>query len=359
MNTGVPKLYFEPYEEPALWLDTHRRGEVVGWKCCSTCGAEGGSRSSYESENALLPQRPTGPPATEAAPHHIIRVQEGVVEAWASRRLQFGAKDWQVEFRTELTEALQSLEAADDQLLHGTFLSSSRESFDAENVLFYNLERTACLGRACRTGLRFERGFEPPPVPPRRLALADNYHRYELAPLDSRYRYWSEGSVVARIKTQPFGPVSALTKPAIVWYASKTGEVEVLAGAVLPESYGVRAWLAAPSSDPPNPAAVIKPLLDGLVSALHRHNEPGSLGEISEPIARQVGIAPDAAGKALIDRTGAVLGPRRLAWRWGQEGVQWNPADDRCVVGDLVLVGGSRGGLWSASAQVFPVEYLR
>ena len=357
MNTGVPKLYFEPGEDPISWLNANRRGEGVGWKRCGTCGGQPGSAATGGLQHGPLGQGTAGPPATGAAPHHIVRVRDGVVEAWASRRLQFGAKGWQVELRTELAEALQSLEAADGQLLHGTFLSASRESFDVENALFYNLERTACFARACRTGLRFERGFERPPGAPRGLALADSYHRYELVPVDIGYRHWLEGATLARITTRPFGPANALTKPAIVWHASRTGKVEALAEPGLPESYGMRVWLSPPSTDPPNPAAVIKPLIDGLVSALHYHDEPSSLAEISERIARQVGIAADTAGAALTDRTDAVLGPRRLAWRWGEDGVQWNPADDRCVVGDVILASASQDGLWNARAEVFGVEY--
>lgn len=112
--------------------------------------------------------------------------------------------------------------------------------------------------------------------------------------------------------------------------------------------YGVRIALDVPHGPRPNLAAIIKPLIDGIVAGLHSHNQPWTLSELAEIVGRDAGITREAAAHELASEDGAILGPRRLLWKRAG-GVQWNPADDRCVVGDLILHSANTND-WSVSA---------
>ena len=93
------------------------------------------------------------------------------------------------------------------------------------------------------------------------------------------------------------------------------------------------------------PAKIIKPLVDGVIAALHTHDGT-ALADVSDRLRAQLpgSDASDIAqlpgsdasdiAQRLVDDDAAVLGPRRLVWPRAS-GVQWNPADDLCVALEL------------------------
>jgi hypothetical protein len=101
-------------------------------------------------------------------------------------------------------------------------------------------------------------------------------------------------------------------------------------------------------------AAVVKPLVDGVVAALHRH-DGSDLEELAARLARLHGIDPARSRARLMDPEGAVLGERRLLWRW-KDGVQWNPGDDACVLGEVWIDADAALGATMLSAEVFEVS---
>lgn len=73
-------------------------------------------------------------------------------------------------------------------------------------------------------------------------------------------------------------------------------------------------------------AGVVKPMLDGLVSALHRHD--GSRRDDLLPRLARLGD-PQQVWSALCAPAADVLGTRRLV-RPHETNIAWNPADKRC-----------------------------
>jgi hypothetical protein len=70
----------------------------------------------------------------------------------------------------------------------------------------------------------------------------------------------------------------------------------------------------------------MKPMVDGLISALHSHD-----GEVSDELVERLTrhwIGDNRVREELVDTRRAVLGTRVLV-RAGRAGVVWNPADDR------------------------------
>lgn len=98
----------------------------------------------------------------------------------------------------------------------------------------------------------------------------------------------------------------------------------------------------------------IKPLLDGLIAACHRH-----VGTETDVVAQRGADSlgqdfRDVAERLMTD-AGAVLGPRRFLWPW-RNSVQWNPADDRCVATAVHVVPDPDAAEPLVDAGVFPVS---
>ena len=79
-----------------------------------------------------------------------------------------------------------------------------------------------------------------------------------------------------------------------------------------------------------NLAAITKPLVDGVIAAFHAHDDPASLDLVASRVAAELGASVDEIRALLLEDRTAILGARRLLWPW-RDGVQWNPADDRCL----------------------------
>jgi hypothetical protein len=241
-------------------------------------------------------------------------------------------------------------------MLHASYLSPGRDPCDAENTVVYNIG-APCFRQPARNGIRFERGFGTGPPLPDGLPSATHYYRYEPADASATFRYWRRADRFARVESAGCGPLSEFTKVAAVWHATKTAATIRLdvPRIVLDTLFALSATVHCADDARPNPAAIIKPLFDGIIAALHFHDHP-IVDDIAERIGHSVGVDPDDVAALLSDPSEAVLGGRRLAWCWRQ-GVQWNPADDRCLAGDLIVLPPSLDAPpWSFAASLFSIE---
>jgi hypothetical protein len=86
-------------------------------------------------------------------------------------------------------------------------------------------------------------------------------------------------------------------------------------------------------------ASIVKPALDGIISAYHGHEGSDGLAEAQRLEAAGIGTA-ETLQKHLLDQRWAALGARRLVKPFGTKGVQWNPADEFCVYAHVTLMTG-------------------
>jgi hypothetical protein len=111
-----------------------------------------------------------------------------------------------------------------------------------------------------------------------------------------------------------------------VWHALKTGPIVVEGAPVLPtRAFGLRVVLRVPSGSLVASASVIKPVLDGVISALHAHDGTDVANVAARLTAQLGGTTPDTVRSLLCDERAAVLGTRRPVGR-PAHGAQWNPA---------------------------------
>lgn len=263
---------------------------------------------------------------------YAIRATDRSVDAWSTRRLQFEPKGWQVDFRNQLRQALGALDAGQG-FLEAAYTSPVRDRSDVENILFYNVG--SGFRTTTRRGVRFERSFDDPPPPPKPLAgVAAHHHHYELAAPGEPFLHWREEQVLAEFRRVPLPRLTPETKAGEIWLALAGAAADVNPPPVVPDAISVRVTLNLPAQVS-SAAALIKPLLDELISSLHAH-DGSHLAEISQRLAGQLSLPPDRVGEVLTDAQQAALGTRRLVHLFGT-GVQWNPADELCVACEVIL----------------------
>jgi hypothetical protein len=288
--------------------------------------------------------------AAPGPPYHIaVDPRAGSVAAWSTARLPFEPKGWMRAFRDELAGAVADLRAAPRQLLYAGYTSADRAFVDTENVLIYNLG-PGHFQEAARHGLRFERAYGAPRACPVPLnALPTHYYAYHLTGATTPLVAWSLGHPLARL-TAHFPEPGALRRPETAWYAAKTGTLTVLEPPTSElRSFALRVRVDVPDSAVVAPALLLKPLFDGILSALHSHDGTAA-AQVVARLAGRLGADPAQIHAYLHDGRGAILGRRRLVYLRAA-GLQWNPRDDACLVGELVLRPATAGGAWQVSAE--------
>lgn len=292
------------------------------------------------------------------SPEYVVRSgsRAGPVEAWAQRSLPFEPKGWQRRFREELCQALQCLRPPRGRVLCGSYQTAqeAQQPADVENLVFYNVG-SSCSTEATQWVLRFERRYGEPPQPPGfpgRPYL--HYYRYEFVPPDHPFTFWREGSVLARWRGVPCPALSSDSKPAKIWWSLRRSAQRVqTCGSSTSGHFGLRVVLDLTEDAIPNLASLTKPLSDGVVAAFHCCRKLD--GEVLRPLGHQLGVCPGEVRGALADCSTAALGERGKLVRLRGDGVQWDPADDRCVVGQLVRQDSDLHTTWQLSGELFTV----
>ena len=278
------------------------------------------------------------------SPHQAVSWSEDRRElcAVADTRLQFLSGEGKPTWVADLVRELQRFEPADDEVLHGTYASSVEADFDTENIVLGNVG-AACFAQSCKCGVRFERSFRLSPIATR--VGATHEQRYRLARLGEAFQDWQRGPLIATVGPVELERVSTDMSPALVWHAVHQGQVTI--HRIAPRERLVAELVLSGPTAGRNTASLIKPVLDGLLSALHRHSHPEVARDVAARIAPRVKANADVVFERLVSDRRAALGPRRFAWLRG-EGTQWGPADDLCVACEMRL--DRKAAEWSLSA---------
>ena len=286
---------------------------------------------------------------------YLVKQQAGVIEAWSSERLKFEVKDsWHRDFRDDLRRAIRRL-GGGESLIAATHGSVVREFCDTENILFYNVG-AGCFTEVARLGIRFERSFECPSPPGDRAAPALHYYRYERAAAGQPFLHWCEHEFLGDFSAVRLPRLTEQTKPVQVWFPVRRAVLDALPDAALErrslQPFTLRLRLQAPRPVP-QPARIIKPLLDGTTAAFQCH-DGSEFDEITRRLAVQLSTSAGEIASLLVASRMAPLGGGRLIVL-RSSGVQWQPGDDRCVACELVVEEGNadegyvlRGALWTA-----------
>ncbi len=278
------------------------------------------------------------------------------VELWSTERLPFEPGGRAKEMRNALRRTLREMPGHPDGVLHAVYASQEQGFVDVENILIYNVGSGA-FSHLCHRGLCFEWCFRAPPEPPCTFSVPPkHYHQYRVvAPENIRHK-WAATRTLASWQDVVCPAVHSDLKVAEVWQAMKQGCIRPAQDTKTPTHYGVEIVIQSPRTAAVNLAGVVKPLMDGVLSAFHLH-DGSNMAEVTIRVATALGTSEQAVAKMLGDEADAVLGETCLV-RIRGSGVQWCPADDDCVLGEIHLMTVTAGGPWSLSGRIFKVAPL-
>ncbi len=284
---------------------------------------------------------------------YVMRHIKGrCAEVWMHRRLPFEPSGHLLTLRRKLRDAVSTMAAGPDQLLESQYISTDEGFFDVDNVLLYNVG-TGSFAKAARQGIRFLRRTEtPPPVPAPSSACWPHFQRYELR--SASRPFLNDAHVVAECSFR-LKRLSSDLKPHDIWWAAKNGRWRTTG---TPSLEHRRFGLSVKAEGPPgnkNAAALVKPLFDGIISAMHVQQGPLD-EEGCRAVAEKLGVPVRNVTDGLCDDANAILGERDLLQSY-RNFVKWNPGDDACGAGELRLLAGS-GPDWRVHFRVlvFPTR---
>jgi len=268
---------------------------------------------------------------------YLVREREGAVEAWSSERLKFDVRDsWHRDFRDDLRRAIRTL-GGGESLLAATYGSIVHDSCDTENILFYNVG-AGCFTEVARLGIRFERHFDCPSPPDDLPIPALHHHRYERVEPGRLFLNVREHELLGEFSEVALPRLTEETKPAAVWLPVRRALLDAPHGTTSDrrslQPFALRLRLQAPRPRP-QPVRIIKPLLDGTIAAFQRH-DGSQLDAVAQRLAAQLSSSVAEITPLLVDPRVAPLGAARLVVLRAA-GVQWQPADDRCMACELMV----------------------
>jgi hypothetical protein len=237
----------------------------------------------------------------------------------------------QKRYREGIRNALWALRPSDGIL--ATYASSKvTRKFDTENLLFYNVGASP-FRHLAQKSLEFERSYSVP-LPPVSLSFeAAHYVKYEtrLGELDV------SGMVALPIlksgAVQLAGP-RELRKLAVLWWSFKPNIERTATEPWYSEDpFAVHLHVSAPASVVLNLADVVKPLIDGFISALHRYEGP-QLDAVAVRISSLLDVSVDDVRNQLLSVENAVLGTKAVPHLY-RKGLQWSPADHLLMAGKV------------------------
>lgn len=277
-----------------------------------------------------------------------------VVECWSFKRVPFEPKGWLYDMRESLKTAVGQLSVDSDRILSATYSSPIGELCDVENVLFYNIG-TGAFKSACRSGFLLERSFEKVLPPTERSKEYSHYQKYEFKTKNQQLLNWTIKNDLVSWDNLVFDKLVTSVKPHVFWRLFKESQVSVFVDDGYDGYYGIELELTMPKDSDVNFAAVVKPLLDGIISAFHSY-DGDQLAEITGRLgAVFTDVDHDYISEMMIDKKQSVLGNRCVLYPY-RNFVQWNPADDKCVVITLICKYVESGASPMMSGRLFAVE---
>jgi len=256
-----------------------------------------------------------------------------IVELWSLKRLPFEPKGWLWDMRESLKTALNQLVVYDDRILAATYTSAVQELCDVENILFYNVG-TGRFKKLCQKGFLLERSFNAVTHSSDKSQPYTNHQRYELVSQEQQPLHWAIKEVLASWENILIPKLTSSLKPHPFWLLIKEDSVSTYVTEKYNGYFGIELELFIPHSSTFNSAAIIKPMLDGIISAFHSY-QGEQLDEVSKRLALALFLRSDYISALLLDTTLSIFGSRCVLHPF-QKNVQWNPADDKCVVIKLI-----------------------
>lgn len=277
---------------------------------------------------------------------------------WGDRYIPFDrATPAQIGARDELRKRMLHLFAHPGEILHASYAGSKPRNSDIENVLLYNIDMGgASFVPSASSGVRFELAGHPRREAPSNGKFACSY-QYRLIPPNDELTHWRREVRLAAFTDITLGQFAPAKRLEQTWLAVHRGGVEIGKHCITRDApFGIFLSLEPPvGSRAAARPQLTKALVDGVVAALQAQHEGAAIDEAAARVGGVLLEEPRRIAEMLLDERRAVLGVvNRLVHLRGL-GVQWNPGDHLCVVGE-VLCAEPAGSDWRLSGEVWTVQ---
>jgi hypothetical protein len=154
----------------------------------------------------------------------------------------------------------------------------------------------------------------------------------------------------------PFPATRRLERTWLALHRSTTTSLESSVKSV--EPFGVFLTLKLPSGGAGTPGVeLVKSLTDGVVAAFQAQRDRTAVEAVAKCLGDEMREEPLRIAELLLDQSRAVLGMEDHLVRKRGRGVQWNPGDHMCVVGQL-LRDEAEGRDWRLSGELWLLERI-
>ena len=264
------------------------------------------------------------------------------------------------EARTSLRDKLKTLKANSDEIIDGIYISREcgGHSTDVDNVLFYNV-RGDYFKESSRNGLRFRYLAKEPPQPPESSKGKGfaHYQSYELSEVNAPFlnEYESAASYEFEFVNAPklklkediwWGFVNDDAK----WNVSAEWKLKLRQREVL-KDFALRADVRYPKSYKKQYVPYHEKdedVFDGIASAMHVWTNQKRVDEVASCVAAAYQeVSCESVRAKLQNNNHAFLGKNNKQ--------RWDPADDKCVAGELLLSPNSKDN-WRFKVEILAIE---
>lgn len=327
------------------------KGTTCVGHICDECISNGGKYSSFGKNPECCCFDQTGKCIGHIPNYFFLKKDESNVVLFSKFRVPFDIPKSKKELfhglKTAIIDAIKGMQPKQDCLLQARYGSTEKKSFyDVENVLFYNIG-TAHFNALANSGVIFTTANKTEIDDLRKkfniLDEYAHYYEYKIIPNCADKKL---GGVLAEIKDVPLKCLGV--KPATVWKVLQREKDKITVFDRIEtdknDTFAIVLNIEKPQSARFNIMTAMKPLLDGLICALHssEYNEK-ELADFSKILGCEK--------EFFIGDSISVLGDRQSKFLQAYRGnVKWNPADDLC---DYVAIKLQDGSAWNVSAKVY------
>ncbi len=248
-----------------------------------------------------------------------------VYELHSDIRLPFEPKGEALDLKKEIRRNVKLLNPREYNHLNARLITSEKDFFDVENVLFYN------VGSGAFSHLRLDEvSFS---------LIYDSNIR------SNKYTYSYE--LISETTTQEIkdiileysfemDKIASDMKPLDYWHALNQGDIKI-SKLMNPKEFGLSLVIEV-SEKHHNITSLFKPMIDGLISAFHYQNSVDQ--DVLDYITKKKYINNDIVLSQLRQQNFTFLGERKLISSY-RNGIKWNPEDEKCTKVNIRQIIGS------------------
>lgn len=238
-----------------------------------------------------------------------------VFELHSDIRLPFEPRGEALALRDKIRRNLELLNPREYNHLNARLITSKKDFFDVENVLFYKVGSGA-FSHLSLDEISFSLVFDS--------NSQSNKYTYS-------YELTSEASteeikdIILEFSFEMDKMTSDL-KPLDYWHALNQGDIKI-SKLMNPKEFGLSIVIEI-AEEHRNITSLFKPMIDGLISAFHYQNSVDQ--DVLNYITKKKHISDGVVLSQLSHKDYTFLGERNLISSY-RNGIKWNPEDEKCT----------------------------